>query len=688
MLIICIFFLIWFANGECGGALDMNNQENMQNARHGLEQRLEAERKDYWQRLGALPAPGPLNLKAISSEDKEEYEKILVEYDAFAGEKVKAYLLLPAGYKFPLPAVLCVHGHGGNFDSGKERATGDVEFKGDHDAGFIYGVELAKRGYVVIAPDQLTFGERHDPRFKGKAQEVFEEFNRFAEGSSLAAKNSFDISRAVDVLCSLPEVDKNRIGIMGHSGGGAQTLAGCCYDPRIKIGVSNCGFGDHKYRIMAGQVENISWAVPGQLPAGDMGEQLALVAPRPFLMINAEGDGLFPMKGVLATYQKAKEVYETLGVGDRLALHIEPGIHQFTAAMRETGYRFLGHWLKDNPLPEMEITYSTPRQAIPPPAGILSRQRFQEMMRCKYIQEVPAFGKALESKDEKDLRIDKVQILVEKDPGIEPWPHIPAYILRPGEIKGKLPVVILLHREVSPFETAKSEVAGMAGDPQFALGPELARQGFLVLCPDLAGFEERQHPKIIATHGASASYRQRTPAAAYLVAGASLAARSCFDLAKCLEYISTRADADTNQIAVVGIGRGGQDGCFFAAVDERIKAACAIGGLTTLQAEKKLLHLSNFALYVPGLATLGDTPAAFSLIAPRPFLLYAFTDSDCPSGTEEVAKALKAEYAKNACPANFTLQIVSGKTAISPAMRQELMAWLRNNLKENSRGNK
>jgi len=641
---------------------------------------LHRKRRDYWKRLGALPAPGPLRLKVLSVEEKEGYKKQLIEYDAFAGERVKAYLLFPKGVTFPVPAVLCPHAHGGDFRAGKEKVTGDVEFKGDHDAGFIYGVELVRRGYIVIAPDQLTFGERHNPKFKGKAHEIFEEFNRFADGSSLAGKNSFDLSRAVDVLYSLPEVDKDRIGAMGHSGGGAQVLAVCCYDPRIRVGVSNCGFGDHKYRIMVGQsVENVSWAVPGQLLAGDIGEQLSLIAPRPFLMINADRDMLFPMKGVQATYQKAKKVYEALGVGNRLVLHVEPGRHQFTAKMREIGYRFLDYWLKYNPISEREVTYSNPREEILPPSGELTRMRFQEMMKVKYIQEVPASGNLVESKEMKGLLLEKLKIIVEKDPVIEPFPYIPAYVIRPKKPKEKLPVVLLLHREVYPYEVGKSEVVGIKGDTQFALGPEIAREGFLVLCPDLVGFEERRHPKIIATHPSSASYLQRIPAANYIIAGASLAARSCFDLSKCLEYLLKRPDVDARYIAVIGIGRGAQDGLFFAAIDERVKAVCAIGGLTTLKAEKKALHLSNLGLYVPGLATIGDTLAAFSLFAPRALLLYTFTEDDC-LGSEEVVKHLKTVYTEHGCIDNFVVYRIDGEVQISSAIRQQLIKWLKKNL--------
>src|SRR5690606_33790308 len=99
-----------------------------------------------------------------------------------------------------------------------------------------YALHLAQRGYITLAPDYPSFGEyEYD----------FEPKHGYRSGSMKAI---YDNIRAIDVLQSLPAVDDERIGCIGHSLGGHNTMFTMFFDERIKVGVSNCGFTRfHKY---------------------------------------------------------------------------------------------------------------------------------------------------------------------------------------------------------------------------------------------------------------------------------------------------------------------------------------------------------------------------------------------------------------------------------------------------------
>ena len=102
------------------------------------------------------------------------------------------------------------------------------------------GVALAKLGYVVICPDALCFGERRNKDLAGGNFERFEFLRYVVAGKCMAWKNILDMRRAVDYLCTRPEVNKDRIGCYGHSMGSTHTWLVGPWEPRLKCLVGNC----------------------------------------------------------------------------------------------------------------------------------------------------------------------------------------------------------------------------------------------------------------------------------------------------------------------------------------------------------------------------------------------------------------------------------------------------------------
>jgi dienelactone hydrolase len=201
-----------------------------------------------------------------------------------------------------------------------------------------YALQLAERGYVALAPDYPSMGE-YDYDFAA---------DEYESGSMKAI---YDNMRAVDYLQSLPEVDDERIGVIGHSLGGHNSIFTAVFDPRLKVVVSSCGFTRfHKYyggdltgwsgpRYMPRVAERYG-KNPDEMPF-DFPELLAALAPRPFLAVAPLEDDNFEVSGVRDSIAAAAPIYELYGAKDRLQAIYPAGGHEFPAEAREQAYAFI-----------------------------------------------------------------------------------------------------------------------------------------------------------------------------------------------------------------------------------------------------------------------------------------------------------------------------------------------------------
>ncbi len=297
--------------------------------------------------LGHWPTPSALQPETIERIDLGGVVREKVRYQVETGDWVPAYVFLPTDRTAPGPAVLCLHQHNGQFDLGKSEPAG---LAGNPDQ--FYALELAHRGYLTLAADFLCFEERRHPRLEGAAFERFEFTRRLVEGSTLQAKMTFDASRALDYLAARPEVDPTRIGCIGHSLGGQQTLFTAALDERVAAAVASCGFASYRTIFREAINHNFSAYVPGWLRHGDLGDVLGLVAPRPFLVAVGNADPIFPYDGIVESVETARRRYAALGASERLALVAVDGGHGFVAPLRDQAYRWLDRWLGHAPAGE------------------------------------------------------------------------------------------------------------------------------------------------------------------------------------------------------------------------------------------------------------------------------------------------------------------------------------------------
>ena len=301
--------------------------------------------------LGHFPKRVPLTPTFGSMMDEGEYTRTLVTYVVEEGEHVSAWLLTPQAVTPPggWPALLAIHQHAGQYDLGKSEPAG----LGGNPM-YAYGQEVCRRGYVVLCPDLLCFEERRSAKELPQARkalddagyERFEFTKRLLSGSCLQTKYLHDLTCAVDFLTSLPDVNRERLGVIGHSLGGQEALWLAWYDARITAAVSSCGFGLLRTIVRDGINHNFAAYVPGMLDICDMDALVMALAPCAFLLTAGETDPIFPIDGVRSLMVKAQQVYTQKGMPERFQAILFPSGHSFPDEVKGEAYAFLDQWLK------------------------------------------------------------------------------------------------------------------------------------------------------------------------------------------------------------------------------------------------------------------------------------------------------------------------------------------------------
>jgi dienelactone hydrolase len=271
---------------------------------------------------GPWPEPGDLRPKLRETIRKEGYRIESVTYEAEPNDPIPAYLLVPDGVdaNHPAPAVAVWHQHNGQYGLGKVEPAGLAGNPMHHT-----GVALAKEGYVVLCPDALCFGERQNEKLKGGNFERFEFLRYVVAGKCMAWKNILDMRRAIDYLCSRPEVQRDHLGCYGHSMGSTFTWLVGPWEPRLKCLVGNCCLPTYKAIHRTHLLHCFPNFVPGLNQYGDTPDIAALIAPRALHMNFGETDGGSPIEEVREGVQTIAQAYRQAGAADKFSYFIEEG---------------------------------------------------------------------------------------------------------------------------------------------------------------------------------------------------------------------------------------------------------------------------------------------------------------------------------------------------------------------------
>jgi dienelactone hydrolase len=290
--------------------------------------------------LGTLPGPVPLNIEVLDSVDCGTYRRDHVVYDSERWMSVPAYLLIPYDRVGPGPAVLAQHGHG----PGKDEVCGVVATGDEGSPANDYAHQLALRGYVVLAPDLRTFGER--AHWEPPDHYACDHIHTLSSmvGSNLLALDLWDLARGLDLLCEHPLVDPRRVGVVGLSQGGTCTLFLAAWDRRVRAAVVSGYFNTWKACAAIGWNmcgSQVLAGVVGRLDHADLG---ALVAPRPLLIESGTKDAIFPVAAAVEAVARLRPVYAAAGAPDAALQHeVCEGGHRWYGV---GAYSFLERWLK------------------------------------------------------------------------------------------------------------------------------------------------------------------------------------------------------------------------------------------------------------------------------------------------------------------------------------------------------
>lgn len=292
------------------------------------------------------PAKPPLALETHESVSVDgKYTRRLISYAVEADERAHAYLAIPERLGGPAPAVVVLHGTYKNANRGVAGL----------DEGYELPIldDLARRGYLVIAPEHFVAGHRTPPEGTYDTARFYQKHPEW----TAVGKFTYEHSIAVDVLASLKEVDAERIGAIGHSLGGHGTFFLAAYDPRIRASCCNCGATFFRHNKTADAWARDHWYIyfkhirpdmlEGRLPPIDMHEIIALIAPRAFLDVSGlnDGDPLTQRQRILMNL-KIMDAYELEGKSQNFAFYVHGQAHSGQSDARQLLYAWLDKHLK------------------------------------------------------------------------------------------------------------------------------------------------------------------------------------------------------------------------------------------------------------------------------------------------------------------------------------------------------
>ena len=296
-------------------------------------------RKKILAAMGGLPDyRGPLNARVTGTVTRPGYVVENVTFETLPGLVVTANVYRPAAAGRH-PAVLIPMGH---WSQGKLAAQ-------------LIATNLALKGFVAMPFDPLGQGERqqaYDARLGRSIAGGSTDQHSLAGAQALLLGQSFaryrvhDARRGIDYLVSRPDVDAQRIGVTGCSGGGTVTTYISALDDRVKVAAPACYINSYR-KLLADHIGDAEQSLPGFLSSGlDETDYVELFAPKPWLIASTEQD-FFTPEGARIVYEESKRWYKLFGDESRINWVVGPGGHGTPLKVREAIYAWMIKWLKE-----------------------------------------------------------------------------------------------------------------------------------------------------------------------------------------------------------------------------------------------------------------------------------------------------------------------------------------------------
>ncbi len=618
--------------------------------------RIDKVRSKVWKLVGGQFDKTPLKPQIVGTIDRSDYRIEKVIFESRPEVFVTANLYIPKKHKPPHPGIIVPLGHSTNGKS------------------FYYYQyvcqSLARKGYVALPFDPFGQGERLqflDPRTgkglygpTGEHDQAGRPMLLF--GSQFEQYRIWDGIRAIDYLLSRPEVDPERIGCTGQSGGGTMTMWMAAMDPRIKAAAASDGQNENlagPNYAPPGAVDDAEQNIAGSLPEGvDRGDLFLACAPRPLLIEYSTTDpGLTYSptydEGTTEIYREALAGYKLMGAADKVKLFGSPLPHAYDYFNRRATYEWFNRWLGREEWGTGESPYedSAPdalnctttgqvltslggrsvvrlntdhmRKVAPaiqplrtPEEAKAARERAQETL--KQLLGLPAERTPLNPRVissniwRDDIAVDEFEFYS------EPLVRVTGWFLRPARSGASVPTVVFVS------EGGKNHILYETSEIS-----RLAKKGFGVCAIDLRGLGVSipHSPSAGPDFYAGMPLRERYAWTCFSL-GKPLLGQRVWDFLRCLDYLESRREVDKGRIYGIGEEGAALAVLFSAVLDDRLHSVLFDRPIATyasiVESKSYSLDLTWFLFDV---LRHFDLPDLTALLAPRPCWLLNATNA-------------------------------------------------------------
>jgi len=275
-------------------------------------------------------------------EEKEDYQETRFTFQSEEDYFVPCHLLIPKGKSLPVPAIICLQGHstGMHISLGIPKYPQDENSikNGDRD----FAMQAVRQGYAAVVMEQRYMGECGGDESGPGCASRRSSMASLLLGRCAIGERVWDIQRLIDVLVeNFPQVDSDLIMCLGNSGGGTTTFYAACLDERIKAAIPSCSVCTYADSIVALSHCGCNY-IPHIAKYFDMGDLGGLIAPRKLIVVAGKEDPIFPIHGVMKTYNLIQNLYNKASCGDNVNLVVGEGGHRFYA---EETYKVLKNML-------------------------------------------------------------------------------------------------------------------------------------------------------------------------------------------------------------------------------------------------------------------------------------------------------------------------------------------------------
>ncbi|MGH9672921.1 MAG: alpha/beta hydrolase [Bryobacteraceae bacterium] len=543
----------------------------------------------------------PLNVRVTGTLDKGDYTIEKVAFESLPKIYVTANLYVPKRRSGRLPAIVYVCGHA-------------ISPHGDKTQYQRHGISFAKNGYVALVLDSIQIAETFALHHGVGWQEMYD---WYARGYTPAGVEVWNAMRAIDYLESRPEVDPERIGMTGRSGGAAMSWFTATVDPRVKAVAPVMGISTYAANVRDNtQRLHCDCMFVVNNYRHDMLHQGALIAPRPLLMMHGRKDALFPVAGYEEFERRVGGLYA--GYGTEFGNVVVDSGHQDSDYLREQAIRFFDRHLLKVTDRRLDMDYSNaPAESLAvfsgsPPADAANFRVHETFLPTPELPPAitPLAWTQRRSQTMTRLRERTFAAFPAQPPPLAPRVTGKADGFEDLDFTSEEGITVraLIRRPQapSPKRAAVLYVASDGDDPRAvtALMSTLNRRNTAV--------RMAVYPRGVGEIGWEKSFWIATLRNA-MHTGRTIDSMRLWDVLRALELLRAQPDVDPARITVLGKGAAAGLALYAALLDDRILQAVLM--------DPPLSHRQG-PIFLNVLRYL-DLPEAAAMIAPRRVIFYA-----------------------------------------------------------------